>query len=292
MSVPGSDLDLRLVGYFTVVAREANFGRAAAVLHVAQPSLSRQIQRLEEHLGVRLFDRTPRGSRLTPAGRAFLPRAEALLTAARSAAAAARDAAGPAELTVGYVGDLVVTEAVRGLRRRHPAARIRTRHVGLLDARALTDRRVDALVTRAPLPYPADRLHLADLWAEPRVLVVEQGHRLAGKESVRVGDLAGEPFPLCPSAVPPWNSFDRLEPRPDGAPVLDAPSDYESFEDKLDMVAEGRAVLVLGRSDRRPALRPGLTTVPIEDAAPSRVVLVTRASDANPLIADFHALLR
>jgi len=52
---------MRLVGYFTVVAKHANFGRAAAALHVAQPSLSRQIQRLEEHLGVRLFDRTPPG---------------------------------------------------------------------------------------------------------------------------------------------------------------------------------------------------------------------------------------
>ena len=287
MRVSGSDLDLRLVGYFTVVAEHANFGRAAAVLHVAQPSLSRQIQRLEDHLGVRLFDRTPQGSRLTEAGRAFLPRAQALLQAAHDAEVAARDAAAPHQLTIGYVEDLVITHAVRRLRHRHPTARIRTRHLEWNDARALTDRRVDALVARAPLPFPTERLRLTELWSEPRVLVVPADHRLAGKESVTVDDLGDEVFPQCPGAVPEWSDFARLEPRPDGVAARSAPIDYESFEDKLDLVAEGRTVLILAAGDRRPQLRPGLTTVPVEGIDPVRVVLATRAADANPLIDDF-----
>lgn len=284
MRVPGSDLDLRLVGYFTVVAEQANFGRAAAVLHVAQPSLSRQMQRLEEHLGVRLFDRTPQGSPLTAAGRAFLPQARALLQAAHSATVAARDAAAPYEIMIGYVDDLVITAAVRRLRHRHPAARIRTRHLDTFDGRALVDRRVDAVIARAPLPYPADHFTITDLYGESRVLVVAAEHRLAGKESVTVDDLAGEAFPQCPAAIPPWLEFHRLEARPDGLPVPDAPLGYESFEDKLDLVAEGRTVLVLAEGDRRPLLRGDLTTVPIADVAPSRVVLVTRSADPNPLI--------
>ena len=73
------DLDLRLVGYFAAVAEHRHFGRAAAALRVAQPSLSRQIRRLEQQIGVRLFDRTPQSTRLTEAGEAFLPRAKALL---------------------------------------------------------------------------------------------------------------------------------------------------------------------------------------------------------------------
>ncbi|MBU3062345.1 LysR family transcriptional regulator [Nocardia sp. NEAU-G5] len=288
MRVPGSNLDLRLVGYFTVVAQHANFGRAAAVLHVAQPSLSRQIQRLEQHLGVRLFDRTPQGSRLTQAGHAFLPQAQALLDAAHQAELTARDAATPREFTIGYVEDLVITHAVRQLRHRHPTARIRTRHLAWNDAHALPDRRVDALVARAPLPFPVDRLHLTELWAEPRVLVVPTTHRLAGKESVTVDDLGDEVLPQCPSAVPQWSEFARLEPRPDGVPARSAPIDYESFEDKLDLVAEERMVLILAAGDRRPQLRPGLTTVPIEGIDSVRVVLATRATDANPLIDDLR----
>lgn len=279
---------MRLVGYFTVVAEHANFGRAAAVLHVAQPSLSRQIQRLEEHLGVRLFDRTPQGSRLTQAGRAFLPQAQALLHAAHHAELTARDAATPREFTIGYVEDLVITHAVRQLRHRHPTTHIRTRHLEWNDAHALTDRRVDALVARAPLPFPTDRLSLIELWAEPRVLVVPTDHRLAGKESVTVDDLSEEVFPQCPNAVPQWSDFARLEPRQDGVPARSAPIDYESFEDKLDLVAEQRTVLILAAGDRRPQLRPELTTVPIEGIDPVHVVLATRAADANPLINDFR----
>lgn len=73
------DLDLRLVGYFAAVAEHRHFGRAAGALRVAQPSLSRQIRRLEQQIGVRLFDRTPQSTRLTEAGEVFLPRAKALL---------------------------------------------------------------------------------------------------------------------------------------------------------------------------------------------------------------------
>ncbi|WP_280387347.1 hypothetical protein [Nocardia wallacei] len=79
--------------------------------------------------------------------------------------------------------------------------------------------------------------------------------------------------------------------RPPGAPpdcgaAPSAPSGYESFEGKLDLVAEARTVLILAAGDRRPQLHPGPTTAPIEGIDPVRVVLATRASDANPLITD------
>lgn len=142
------DLDLRLVRYFTVVAEHLNFGRAATALHLAQPSLSRQIQRLEDQLGVRLFDRTPQGSRLTKAGEAFLPQAQTLLHTAHQATLTARAAVPPRAIAIGYVEDLIVTPAVRELRRRHPDAEVRTRHLGWQDTHALPERRVDALVAR------------------------------------------------------------------------------------------------------------------------------------------------
>src|ERR1700754_3507932 len=126
---PAIDLDLRLVGYFVVVAEQRHFGRAAATLRVAQPSLSRQIRRLEQQVGARLLDRTPRGTRLTEAGETFLPQARELLRTAARAVASVRSAAGHGPFTVGYITSLIVTPAVRELRRRHPEADVRTVHL-------------------------------------------------------------------------------------------------------------------------------------------------------------------
>src|ERR1700734_2577025 len=123
------DLDLRLVRYFVVVADHRHFGRAATALRVAQPSLSRQVRRLEQQLGARLLDRTPQGTQLTAAGAVFLPRARALLRSAAQAAAAAKAAAQPSRVTIGYTPGLIITPAVRLLRRQHPDADVRTLHL-------------------------------------------------------------------------------------------------------------------------------------------------------------------
>ena len=72
-------MDLRQIEYVEAVARHANFTRAAADLHVAQPALSSAVRRLESELGVRLFDRTSRRVTLTAAGDAFLLRARRIL---------------------------------------------------------------------------------------------------------------------------------------------------------------------------------------------------------------------
>lgn len=74
-----SDVNLRRLSYFIVVAEELHFGRAAVRLHVAQPSLSRQIRLLEADLGLTLFERSTRRVTLTPAGALLYPEAVRLL---------------------------------------------------------------------------------------------------------------------------------------------------------------------------------------------------------------------
>jgi DNA-binding transcriptional LysR family regulator len=283
----GEDLELRLVRYFTAVAEHQNFGRAAAELHVAQPSLSRQIQRLEERLGVRLLDRTPQGSLLTEAGKAFLPQAQALLRAARQATLTARAYTPKARITIGYVEDLVITPAVRELRSRHPDAEIDTRHLDCQKLPAFSEGRVDVLVARTPLPFPADEVRMSVLYEEPRMLVVPLGHRLAGRESVTVEDFADEQAFPCPEAATGWAAHRLLgpDPLPDG-PVV------ERFEDKLERVAGGQAIAVLPVGDRRSTLRSDLAIVPLEGAPTSKVVLVSRIGDPNPLVRAFQAVAR
>ncbi|MFE0629138.1 LysR family transcriptional regulator [Streptomyces sp. NPDC058864] len=282
------DLDLRLVRYFTAVAEHRHFGRAAEALHVTQPSLSRQIRRLEQQLGARLLDRTPRGTVLTRAGEVFLPRARALLRSAASAAAETRAAARPSRITVGYTAGLIVTPAVRELRHRHPDADVRTQHVPWNGASAaLLDHRVDALVTR--LPFPTAGLHVTVLYDEPRVLVVPLDHHLAGRESVTLDDIAGEPLPRVRESDPSWSAFWRIDPRPDGSPAPDGPL-IDAVEDKFEVVAAGQAVAI--SAGVRGGLRPDLTAIPLEGVEPSHVVLATRDGDGNRLVAAFRKAAR
>ena len=282
---PPADLDLRLVRYFTVVADYGHFGRAAAALRVAQPSLSRQIRRLEQQLGARLIDRTPQGSRLTEAGEVFLPQAKALLRAATQAVARTRAAAQPSRITIGYTTGLIVTPAVLELRRQHPDADVRSVHLDWHDPRAaLLEHRVDAVVTR--LPFPTDQLHVTILYDEPRVLVVSLDHRLAGKESVTIDDIADEPLPRVRHSDPAWSAFWRIDPRPDGRPAPDGPF-VEALEDKFEVIAAGQAVAIAAGVHGN-SLRPDLTTVPLEGVEPSHVVLATRADDHSRLVAAFR----
>ena len=245
--------------------------------------MSRQIQRLEERLGVRLLDRTPQGSLLTEAGKAFLPEAQALLQAARRATLTARAYTPAGRITIGYVEDLVITAAVSELRRRHPEAEIDTRHLDCQKLPAFSAGQVDVLIARVPLPFPTDEVRMSVLYQEPQMLVVPVGHRLATRESVTVEDFADEqPFPCADSGTAggAYRLFGS------GGAVV------ERFEDKLELVASGQAIAVLPAGDRRSTLRADLVAVPLKGVPPSKVVLVHRIADPNPLVRDFRTVAR
>src|SRR5262252_3379834 len=98
-------VELRHLRYFVAVAELENVSRAATQrLHVAQPSLSRQIRDLEDEVGVRLLERTARAVRLTDAGRAFLDEARAILKHSNEAVLKARAIGGKRETEL-HVGD-------------------------------------------------------------------------------------------------------------------------------------------------------------------------------------------
>jgi DNA-binding transcriptional LysR family regulator len=280
------DLDLRLVGYFVAVADHRHFGRAATELRVAQPSLSRQIRRLEHQVGVRLFDRTPQRTRLTEAGEVFLPRARALLRSAAQATAQARCAAQPGRIAIGYTTCMIITPVVRALRREHPDADVQTVHLGWNQPRdALLDHRVDAVV--CALPFSTDQLHVTILHDEPRVVILPVDHRLAGRQSVTIDDIADEPIPKFRDCDPAWNAFWRIDPRPDGREAPDGPL-FETLEDGLELVAAGQAVAVT--TVFHEVLRPDITAVPLEGVEPSHVVVASRAGDRSRLVAAFRKL--
>ncbi|KJC63218.1 LysR family transcriptional regulator [Agreia bicolorata] len=278
------DLDLRFVRYFTVVARHENFGRAAAELRLAQPTLSRYIRRLEQDLGVQLFERSSRGTQLTEAGVSFRPLAETLLDDAARAVAQVLQVATPHRLTVGYVGGLIITPAVAHLKRTNPGIDVRTLHLHWSDAHAaLLDHRADVVVARTP--FPTDGLRTTVLYEEPRVLLVPLGHRLANRPSVTLQDFAEEPLVGYDRAD--YDAFWRVTPRPDGSPAPYGPV-ADVWHDKLESVASGAALAVAPSGPGNGAPRPDLIAVPVEGIAWSTIVVASRLEHRKPLVAAFE----
>lgn len=281
------DLDLRKVRYFVAVADELHFGRAAARLHIAQPVLSRQIKALEKELHTALFERDHRGTTLTPAGVALLDEARPLLAAAtalhRRVAGVGR---GASTFTVGFMPGLTVTAEVRTFRERHPELAVELVRTTWADqVETLHDGRVDVGFVR--LPMEQRRLVVRPLFDEPRAVVVPADHRLAGKESVRIADLAGDHLLQDPAAVPEWRDIaEELR----AGPARPVPS-FGSVEEKLEHVAAGHGVAVLPQSAARYYTRPDVVVVAVEDRGPNHVCLAWSVANRSPLPAEFAGTL-
>ncbi len=186
-------VELRLYRYVVVLAEELNFTRAALRLHVAQPSLSKQIRQLEDFLGAQLFERTKREVRLTAAGEAFTAEGRLTLFHAERAAQGARAANGQhkGHWSLGYspLIDLrILSKVQRHLSLRHPAADVR-----LISAH--TSEQADALVRGTLhaglviLPIREQALTCEGLYREALLLALPEGNPLAIKDSVQITDL-------------------------------------------------------------------------------------------------------
>ena len=274
------DVDLRKLRYFLAVAETLNFGRAAERLHIAQPALSRQIRALEHDLGTSLFDRDRHRVELTDAGRQLLAEGPMLLAAAaamrRRVAAAAR---GARSLSVGFRAGIVVTEAVRAFRADHPDTSVELHHIEWdRQEEPILDGRIDVAYLRPPVVH--DGLTLVSLYTEPRVALLPADHRLAGKPSVAVSDLAAEQLlPAHGIDLPPGA---RASTRARSGAVV------RTVEEKLEHVAGGAGVLFVAVSMARYYQRDDVVAVPLTDAPPDQVLLARgTAGRISPLVDDF-----
>jgi DNA-binding transcriptional LysR family regulator len=276
------DVDLRKLRYFVAVAEELNFGRAAGRLHVAQPVLSRQIKALESELGVQLFRRDKRGTELTRAGEQLLADAGPLLAEAAALRRRVTRAARPREsFIVGFMPGLIVTPAVRAFGGRHPELAVEVLLTSYPTQTAfIRDGQVDVSYIRTPVQRRGLSLRL--LLKEPRAVVLPRSHRLAGKESIRLADLAGERALQPAEVVPEWREISAT--RPAQLPAMD------TVEAKLEHVAAGHGLVILPLSTALFYTRPDLTWAVVEDIAPSEVHLAWDSARRSPLLAEFAAI--
>ena len=193
-------MELRHLRYFVGVGEEQHFGRAAERLHIAQPPLSRQIQDLEREVGFLLFERLPRGVRLSEAGKVFLSDARRILQdvddAKRRAERIALGQAGTLRIgiatAISWHGRVV--NAFREFRRRQPSVELVLHHmVSVHQVEAVLSDRLDVGFAAAVTPWHKELAH-RQFALDRMVLAVPKGHPLTKRERIRLRDLRSLPF--------------------------------------------------------------------------------------------------
>lgn len=261
----------------------------------SQQSLSQQIGTLERSLGVLLFDRDTRGTRLTAAGEVFLPEARAVLARVDTAVGVVRRAARgeTGHLNLAFLtstANYMLPPVVRAMRERFPDLELTTYNVPIDELVAgLRTGRFDAAFTRPPLV--AD-LKTRTLAVEPVCAVLPAGHPLATRDVLQLSDLASENWVLTPrESWPPWHAkYDHDFAAAGFAPTVVQRAD--SVPNLLGLVAAGVGVTRLARSARS-IRRTGVVFVPLADDHAETVVAwaPTREGAAQRNLLDVTATL-
>ena len=208
-------MELRHLRYFVAVGEDQHYGRASRRLGVAQPALSRQIQNLEKEIGFKLFDRMPRGVRLSAAGELFMADARRILQevseATARAALVARGQSGA--LRIGFAENAswhgVAPDSFRRFREQHPDVDLQLQPASSLEQLdAVRSGRLDAGFVNFMPKADADLEQLA-VGRQQIELAVPKRHPLTRLKKLRLRDLTDAPFIWFPRRASPA-FYDRL----------------------------------------------------------------------------------
>lgn len=193
-------MELHQLRYFLAVARERNFSRAAARCRVAQPSLSQQIQKLENELEERLFERTKREVSLTPAGELLLTHAERVLDDVEQARTVVRELRGllRGRVALGVLPTIAPYHLPSRLRRfaeKYPGIEVVVHEDTTAQlVQGLLAKELDLALLS--LPVEGAGLDSRELFDEPLLVALPERHKLAAKRSLVLDDLETESFIL------------------------------------------------------------------------------------------------
>jgi DNA-binding transcriptional LysR family regulator len=292
-------MELRHLRYFVAIGEEQHYGRAARRLRVAQPALSRQIQDLEKELGFELFERLPRGVKLSTAGELFLEDARRILQEVSDAAVRAlRVARGQSgTLRVGFAENAswhgVVPDSFRRFREQRPDAELQLQpaaSAAQLDA--VRAGRLDAgFVNFMPKADPEfDQLPVAITHVE---LAAPKKHPLTKLKRLRLRDLADAPFVWFPRRESPA-FYDQLMQECHRGGLKSPRIVQEGLNEAtiLSLVSNGLGVgWVLGSARWR--CPETVAILPVVDLnVPLTLALAWRRDNASPLLANFIAEVR
>jgi DNA-binding transcriptional LysR family regulator len=288
-------VDLRKLRYFVKVAEELHFTRAAERLHLAQPALSLQIRRLEEDLGLRLFDRNTRQVRLTAGGEQFLEKARAVLVAYDSAlelaASISRGETGHLALGISpQARHTVGTAMINAIREQLPGVLLMKREEGT--SPLVMDVQSGHLdVALGFCPALTSELQSELIRDEPLLVAVPEHHRLAGRPEVALEDLKDETWLLPSNAkaggylvvIQEWCRNLGFE--------IKASAETTDYDEEFDPVRRGRGIELLTVDFCGDRAVEGVVFVPVLADQTLPVKLVWRGDD-NPVLESFLSIAR
>ena len=193
-------MEMHQLRYFVAVARTGTFSRAAGECHVAQPSLSQQIQKLESEVGERLFERTQRRAILTPAGALFLPHALSILETAEQGRQEILEMSGQVrgKILLGALPTIApyfLPEIVRLFREKYRGVELILHEEATLQLlRGLEENELDLALISDAAPNP--RIRIEKLFSEELLLCLPADHALVRQRVVVAADLEREKFIL------------------------------------------------------------------------------------------------
>ena len=278
-------MNLRDLKYLLALADHKHFGRAAAASFVSQPTLSTQIRKLEEELGVSLVERAPRRVMLTPIGRDIAERARRVIAEVDQMAEVARRSQDPEAGTVRLglfptLAPYLLPHVLPDLRKRFPRLELLLveEKTDQILAR-LRDGRLDAGILA--LPLHDEQLHVEPLFDEPFLLAVPRGHAMAGQESLELDQLDDQHLLLLEEGhCLRDQALDVC--RMSGADERDG-FRATSLETLRQMVASGVGITLLPVLAVQPPvpLSPDIALLPFEGQPPHRrIAMVWRKSSA------------
>ncbi|EWC42618.1 LysR substrate-binding domain-containing protein [Stutzerimonas stutzeri] len=291
-------MELRHLRYFIAVAEERNIGRAAARLHISQPPLTRQIQQLEDQLGVQLFNRTPRGMELTPAGELLLDEAKNI-NAVIEQATERTQRAGQGKfgrLDVAIFGSAILDTIPRLLvdfRKAYPDVKI-VLHSMQKDEQleALRQRRIDVGFNRILTLSPDIAAELVD--TEPLFLAIHEDNPLADQASIDFNMLADEALILFPTGGRPSFIDKVLGLCQQAGFVPKIAQEVGDAVTAVSLVSKGFGASFVAKSTVALSL-PGLTYRPLRNVPGSTKIdlsCIYRRDDRSPILAAFLEVVK
>lgn len=289
-------IEFRHLRYFTAVAEARSFRAAAQQLHVSQPPLTRQVQQLEELLGLVLLERQPRGVELTAAGVVFLEEARNLLALADLAIDRTQMAAlgQLGRLDVGVYGSAVfdaIPRVIQAFRVAHPKVEVVLHNLDRAgQIKALRERRLTVGFNRFFIEEPD--LVWDVVLAEALNVALPAGHRLVSRSQLTIADLSGEPMVVYPRTPRP-SFIDQVlglfHRRHLTAQVVQEVDDVVTA---IALVSSGFGLTMV--SDSALSLRlPGVVYLPLErNEALIDLCMIRRVDDDSALLRAFIEVVR